>query len=103
MISDQYIAQFFWAIFFFANKSLAIMVNRRLMIIERGDTLAGRVIKIVGMIFMVLYIMARFPVPLVVIPLIGMTAIWVSNEVEEIKDERHKKKNTQRDQEVTNN
>ena len=99
----RYIAQFFWAIFFFANKSLAIMVNRRLIIIERGDNLAGRIIKIICMICMILYVMARFPVPLVVVPLIGMTAIWVSNEVEEIKDERHKKKNAQRNQEVIKN
>ena len=79
------------------------MVNRRLIIIERGDNLAGRIIKIICMICMILYVMARFPVPLVVVPLIGMTAIWVSNEVEEIKDERHKKKNAQRNQEVIKN
>lgn len=99
----QYIAQFFWAIFFFANKSLAIMVNRRLIIIERGDNLAGRVIKIVCMVIMIFYVMARFPVPLVVIPLIGMTALWISNEVEEIKDEKHKKKNDSGNKEITNN
>jgi uncharacterized membrane protein YciS (DUF1049 family) len=41
---------------------------------------------------MILYIIGRFPVPLLVIPLVGCTVVYVSNEIQEMKDEKQSKK-----------
>jgi hypothetical protein len=50
------------------------------------------------MILMILYIIGRMPIPLLVIPLVGCSIIYISNEIKEIRDE---KKNKKRDKEIT--
>lgn len=41
---------------------------------------------------MILYVIGRFPVPLLVIPLVGCTVVYVSNEIQEMKNEKQGKK-----------
>ena len=52
----------------------------------------ARIVKLICLCLMVLYICGRMPIPLLVIPLIGCTVIYVSNEIKEIKDETKSKK-----------
>ena len=54
--------------------------------------LLARKVKLVCLILMILYIIGRFPVPLLVIPLVGCTVVYVSNEIQEMKDEKQSKK-----------
>ena len=54
--------------------------------------LLARKVKLVCLILMILYIIGRFPVPLLVIPLVGCTIVHVSNEIQEMKDEKQGKK-----------
>lgn len=49
-------------------------------------------VRLVCLILMVLYVCARIPTPLVVIPLIGCLVIHVSKEVEEMRNEKKNKK-----------
>jgi hypothetical protein len=60
----------------------------------------ARVVKLICLSLMILYVIGRFPVPLLVIPLVGCTVIYISNEVEEIKSEKCKKKNNRRNKKV---
>ena len=57
-----------------------------------GVMLLARKVKLVCLILMILYIIGRFPVPLLVIPLVGCTVVYVSNEIQEMKDEKQSKK-----------
>lgn len=54
--------------------------------------LLARKVKLVCLILMILYVIGRFPVPLLVIPLVGCTIVYVSNEIQEMKDEKQGKK-----------
>lgn len=54
--------------------------------------LLARKVKLVCLILMILYIIGRFPVPLLVIPLVGCTVVYVSNEIQEMKNEKQGKK-----------
>lgn len=58
----------------------------------------ARTVKLICMILMILYIIGRMPIPLLVIPLVGCSIIYISNEIEEIRDE---KKNKNRNKEIT--
>lgn len=58
----------------------------------------ARTVKLICMILMILYIIGRMPIPLLVIPLVGCSIIYISNEIKEIRDE---KKNKKRDKEIT--
>lgn len=52
----------------------------------------GRKVRLVCMILLVLYICGRMPFPLLVIPLIGCTVVWATNEVKEIRNDGKKKR-----------
>ena len=52
----------------------------------------ARKVKLVCLILMILYVIGRFPVPLLVIPLVGCTVVYVSNEIQEMKNEKQGKK-----------
>ena len=52
----------------------------------------ARKVKLVCLIFMILYVIGRFPVPFLVIPLVGCTVVYVSNEIQEMKNEKQGKK-----------
>lgn len=58
----------------------------------------ARTVKLICIILMILYIIGRVPIPLLVIPLVGCSIIYISNEIKEIRDE---KKNKKRDKEIT--
>ena len=51
-----------------------------------------RTVKLVCLILVVLYLISRFPFPLLVIPLVGVMVVHVSNEIKEIRDEKQSKK-----------
>ncbi len=52
----------------------------------------ARKVRLVCTILLVLYVCARMPFPLLVIPLVGCTVIHVANTLEEIKNEKKNKK-----------
>lgn len=54
--------------------------------------LLARKVKLVCLILMILYVIGRFPVPLLVIPLVGCTVVYVSNEIQEMRNEKQGKK-----------
>lgn len=58
----------------------------------------ARKVRLVCLILLVLYICGRMPFPLLVIPLIGCTIVYICNEVEDIK---HEKKGKKRNKKVT--
>ncbi len=64
-----------------------------------GVDAMGRIIRLICTCLMILYIIGRMPIPLVVIPLVGCMAIYISDEVKEIKDAKN---NSKRSKEVKN-
>lgn len=58
----------------------------------------ARKVRLVCTILLVLYVIGRMPFPLLVIPLVGCTVIFVANELEDIK---HEKKGKKRNKKVT--
>lgn len=52
----------------------------------------ARIVKLVCLCLIVLYVIGRLPIPLLVIPLVGCTVVYVTNEIKEIRDEKQSKK-----------
>ena len=64
--------------------------------------LAGRVIRIICVIFMAMFVVSRIPLSILVIPILGGCAIYVINEIEDMKNESKKtKKRNSRNKKVT--
>lgn len=59
----------------------------------KGVMQLARKVRLICVVLIVLYIVGRMPFPLLVIPLVGATIIHICNEMEEIRNEKGKKRN----------
>ena len=75
------------------------MVDREAKYIERGDVMT-RIVRLVCLDLIILYIIGRFPLPLLVIPMVGCAVVYTVNEIKEIKEDG-KKKHNKRNKKVT--
>lgn len=61
----------------------------------------ARTVRLITLDILIFYLMARLPIPLLVIPLVGCMVVFNINEIKEIKHENKSKNKSKRHKKVT--